>query len=190
MRSRVSLCWYTNYTNSSTWLCLSKCLWRPEAVPKLQLSHVQFLGTPRETLYKSPLIFIKVKCYYVFNGEVMPTCKESTCPCDNLSSPVPSSVGRGWKLTLPFFPCKVSDKVVSHHLTSHLSPGSSGARHQKAALGRWGRTVAGFPTAVGQGPATLTQFLSAQCCPLCQVLGRRAAKLAATLREGMLLLTS
>lgn len=120
----------------------------------------------------------------------MPTCKESPCPCANLPSPVPSSVGRGLKLALPCFPCKVLDKVVSHHLTSHLSLGSSGAGHQKAALGRWGRTVAGFPTAVGQGPATLTQFLSAQCCPLCQVLGRGVAELAATLREGMLLLTS
>lgn len=106
-----------------------------------------------------------------------------------LSSPVPSSVGRGRSLLCLFFPCQVLDKVVSHHLTPLLCPGSSGAGHQKAALVRWGRPVAGFPTAVGQGPATLTQFLSAQGCPLCQALGRRGAKLEATLREGMLLLT-
>lgn len=89
------------------------------AVLELELSRVKFLGTPCEMLYKSPLIFIKVKCYYAFNGEVRPTCKESTCPSDDsLSSSHPPPWGRGLRLFLPFFYVK---------LPLHPPPISSGA---------------------------------------------------------------
>lgn len=59
--------------------------------PALQLSQVQFLGAPHEMLYKSPLIFRKVKCYYVFNEEVTPTCMEPTC----LWMTLPSGTSKG-----------------------------------------------------------------------------------------------
>ena len=47
---------------------------------------------------------------------------------------------------------------------------------QRLPLGGGARTVAGFPTAGGQGPATLTRLLRAQCRPSCQARDRRGAR--------------
>lgn len=80
-------------------------------------------GTPCETLYKSPLIFIKVECYYVFSGAVTPTCMESMRPCYVLVLPQSPPAWSGVPSSLCFFfPCKVLHKVVPRHLAPLLSP--------------------------------------------------------------------
>lgn len=57
------------------------------AILGFELPRVKFLGTPCETLYESPLIFIKVKRYYAFKGENLPTSTESVCPADDSHCP-------------------------------------------------------------------------------------------------------
>lgn len=126
--------------------------------PQLRLSQVRFLGAPHETLYKSPLIFRKVKCYYAFNEEVTPTCMGVHVSTDDL---VPRH-GQG-KPALAFSPCKVLSRLTCFSSACPSPfPSFSGAGHQEADLGGGARTVAGFPPAVGPGPATLKQSLSAR----------------------------
>ena len=139
-------------------------------------------------LYKSPLIFIKVKCYYAFNEEVIPAFLESTCLCDDLVLTGTLQRGQGFEARSAFFPpCKVLARSTCFSPSGPSPfPSSSGAGHQEADLGRRGQNSCWVSYCCGTGPATLTQLLSAQCCPSCQALGRRGAKLAATLREGML----
>lgn len=90
--------------------------------------------------------------------------------------PMPSSVGRGGRLLLPFLHVKFwGEEVFSTADPSPFpSPILCRARGTKRlSLGGGARTVAGFPTVGGQEPATLTGLLRAQHHPLCQAQGGR-----------------
>lgn len=124
-------------------------------------------------LYKSPLIFIKVRGYYVFNGEVTPACMESMCSSHDLSSPGPSSSGRGLRLALPFCPREVLGRLSWSScgpLPSTLSSTGAGTW----LLPRWGggagvggvQNSCWFTYCRGtEGPGPLTRLLGAQHCP-------------------------
>lgn len=121
----------TDCTSCSTWPSLPKCLWRSVAILGFELPRVKFLGTPCEMLYESPLIFIKVKCYYAFKGENLPTSKESVCPSDDSRScpspHLPPWAGRSLRLSPSFFvSCIRVIKAISDHLPAPVYPVSSG----------------------------------------------------------------
>lgn len=101
-------------------------------------------------------------------------------PSDDRPPPCPTHAlqrGPGWEARSAFSPCQVLGRGSSFS-TAGPSPFPSPilcrARGTKRLpLGGGARTVAGFPTAGGQEPATLTGLLRAQHHPLCQAQGGR-----------------
>ena len=156
--------------------------------PELGLSRVQFPGTPREMLYQSPLIFIKVKSYYAFNGGGHANLSGAHVSIWWPLLPPALQPGPGWEARSAFFPCQVLERRSSFSSAGPSpfpSPIFFGTRGtERLPLGGGARTVAGFPTAGGQEPAALTGLLHAQHHPSCQAQGRSGGQKAGSHPQG------
>lgn len=145
------------------------------AILGFELPRVKFLGTPCETLYESPLIFIKVKRYYAFKGENLPTSTESVCPADDSHCPtLPRTLHFGqepeaWSFLFFFFfffvSCKVSGRsrlfLIIYLLFSLLSALGLGFGRRRQCL------------RPGSHPPDM-----ASRCPACPSKARSRARLA------------